>query len=153
MNDATRELGAALGVAVLGSIAASQYSSHLHNALGALPANSRAAASSSIAGALHAAGKLAGPASEALVQAARIAFVDGIHLAALFGVGLAVIAAVLTTRFLPRTLPTEGAMHSPVGALEDVLELGIGGMSPLFDDDPRRADSNGAPVRIAERSP
>ena len=37
MNDATRELGAALGVAVLGSIAASQYSSHLHHALGALP--------------------------------------------------------------------------------------------------------------------
>ena len=35
MNDATRELGAALGIAVLGSIAASQYSSHLHDALSA----------------------------------------------------------------------------------------------------------------------
>ena len=38
MNDATREFGAALGIAVLGSIAASQYSSHLHDALARLPA-------------------------------------------------------------------------------------------------------------------
>ena len=49
MNDATRELGAALGVAVLGSIAASQYTSHLHDALDVIPASARDAASSSIA--------------------------------------------------------------------------------------------------------
>ena len=66
MNDATRELGAALGVAVLGSIAASQYSSHLHDALGRLPAAARSAASSSIAGALHAAERLPGPAARDL---------------------------------------------------------------------------------------
>ncbi|MFI5054011.1 MAG: MFS transporter [Acidimicrobiia bacterium] len=152
MNDATRELGAALGVAVLGSIAASQYSSHLHGALGALPTSSRASASSSIAGALHAAGSLAGPAGEALVHAARTAFVDGIHVAALFGVALAVIAAVLTTRFLPRTLAAEGALGSPVNALEDVAELGLGGVPPLFAPDAPHAAPDGTPVRVAEPS-
>jgi len=58
MNDATRELGAALGIAVLGSIAASQYSSHLHAALDKIPAAARGTASSSIAGALQVAEKL-----------------------------------------------------------------------------------------------
>ena len=58
MNDATRELGAALGIAVLGSIAASQYSSHLHDALDKIPAAARGTASQSIAGALQVAEKL-----------------------------------------------------------------------------------------------
>jgi len=49
MNDATRELGAALGIAVLGSIAASQYSSSLHG-LGNLSNAARDTARASIAG-------------------------------------------------------------------------------------------------------
>ena len=134
MNDATRELGAALGVAVLGSIAASQYSSHLHDALERASGRGHARPqSSSIAGALHAAEQLPGPAGRLFELAARTAFVDGIHVAALFGVGLAIIAAVLTTRYLPRHL-TDGALHSPVDAIEDVAELGLGGAPPLFDD-------------------
>jgi EmrB/QacA subfamily drug resistance transporter len=152
MNDATRELGAALGVAVLGSIAASQYSSHLHDALGAVPRSARGSASSSIAGALHVAGTLSGAAADALVHAARVAFVDGIHVAALFGVALAVIAAVVTTRLLPRTLPAEGAMHSPIDALEEIAELGLGGVPPLFSDDPGVPHSEGATVHATERS-
>ena len=53
MNDATREFGAALGIAVLGSIAASQYTSKLHDAVRVLPASAREAAGSSLAGALE----------------------------------------------------------------------------------------------------
>ena len=134
MNDATRELGAALGVAVLGSIAASQYSSHLHDALGAIPASARAAASSSIAGALHAAESLRGPAAAIFDLAAKSAFIDGIHVAALFGVGLAVVAAILTTRYLPRVLLPEGALSSPVAAMESTAELGLGGIPPVLAD-------------------
>jgi Na+/melibiose symporter-like transporter len=153
MNDATRELGAALGVAVLGSIAASQYSSHLHDALGGVPEAARGTASSSIAGALHVAGSLSGPAGDALVHAAQSAFVDGIHVAALFGVVLAVIAAVVTTRLLPRTLAAEGAMHSSVESLEEIAELGLGGVSPLFADDPGFSHPDAESVHAAERSP
>ncbi len=134
MNDATRELGAALGVAVLGSIAASQYSSHLHNALGALPASARSAASSSIAGALHAAEHLSGPAARVFTLAAQTAFIDGIRVAALFGVSLAIVAAILTTRYLPRVLVPEGALSSPLASIENTAELGLGGVPPVLAD-------------------
>jgi EmrB/QacA subfamily drug resistance transporter len=144
MNDATRELGSALGVAVLGSIAASQYSSHLHDALAGLPAAARSSAGASIAGALRAAGQLPGPAARTLELAARTAFVDGIHVAALFGVGLAVVAAVLTTRYLPSKLGSEGALHSPVDSLENVAELGLAGAPPLFADEADRAAGAGS---------
>jgi hypothetical protein len=135
MNDATRELGAALGVAVLGSIAASQYSSHLHDALGTLPVASRSAASSSITGALDAAKSLPASAAHAFDLLARTAFLDGMRVAGLFGAALALAAAVVTVRYLPRSLPDEGALHSPVDAMENVAELGLGGVSPVFSDE------------------
>jgi EmrB/QacA subfamily drug resistance transporter len=134
MNDATRELGAALGIAVLGSIAASQYSSHLHDALAKLPAAARGPASASIAGALEVAGHLPARAGHALAVASQIAFVDGIHLAAGFGVVLAIVAGLVTRRFLPRSVAPIGPMHSAVEALENAAELGLGGALPVFPD-------------------
>jgi MFS transporter, DHA2 family, integral membrane protein len=136
MNDATRELGAALGIAVLGSIAASQYSSHLHDALAKLPAGARNTASASIAGALQVAGRLPGDAGHTLATAAQQAFVDGIHLAATFGVALAIVAALVTRRFLPRSVAPIGPMHSAVEALENAAEFGVGGAMPVFPDEP-----------------
>jgi EmrB/QacA subfamily drug resistance transporter len=58
MNDATRELGAALGIAVLGSVAATRFSSSLHDALGAAPAAARDTAQTSLASALQVAEQL-----------------------------------------------------------------------------------------------
>jgi Na+/melibiose symporter-like transporter len=162
MNDATRELGSALGVAVLGSIAASQYAGHLHDALGRLPASARSAAGSSIAGALHAAEQLTGPASRALGFAARTAFIDGIHVAGLFGAGLAIVASILTTRHLPRTLAPAGALHSPVDSMANVAELGLGGTPPAFADNHavseryevrRHPHTRGAQLTVSEHSP
>jgi EmrB/QacA subfamily drug resistance transporter len=135
MNDATRELGAALGVAVLGSIATSQYSSHLHDALGRLPAASRSAASSSIGGALDAAKALPTAAAHAFDLLARTAFLDGMRVAGLFGAALALAAAVVTARYLPQSLPDEGALHSHFDALENAAELGLGGVPPVFADE------------------
>jgi EmrB/QacA subfamily drug resistance transporter len=139
MNDATREFGAALGIAVLGSIAASQYSSRLHDAAQQLPASARDAARSSLAGALAAADQLPGAAADTFTTFARTAFVDGIHLAAMFGVVLAVVAAILTRRFLPREVTPTGPMHSPIEALENAAEFGIGGAMPVFADDQHAA--------------
>jgi EmrB/QacA subfamily drug resistance transporter len=135
MNDATRELGAALGIAVLGSIAASQYSSHLHDALAKIPAAARGTASSSIAGALQVAEKLPARAGAAFATAAQTAFVDGIHVAAMFGVALALVAALVTRKFLPRAVADVGPMHSGVEALENAAELGLGGAMPVFPSD------------------
>jgi len=136
MNDATRELGAALGIAVLGSIAASQYARHLHDALRVVPDSARAAAGSSLAAALHVAEGLPEHASAVLVNAARTAFVDGIHVAAMFGVVLALAASVLTRRLLPRSIAPIGALHSPLDALENAAEFGVGGALPVFADQP-----------------
>jgi EmrB/QacA subfamily drug resistance transporter len=136
MNDATRELGAALGIAVLGSIASSQYSSHLHDALTRIPASMRGTASASIAGALEVAKGLPARAGAVFADAAQTAFVDGIRVAAIFGVVLAIAAAVLTRRFLPRSVAPVGPMHSGVEALENAAELGLGGAMPVFADQP-----------------
>lgn len=136
MNDATRELGAAFGVAVLGSVAASAYSSNLSGALHRIPPSLRSDASASLAGALEVAARLPGAAGTAFAHAAQQAFVDGIHTASFLGGSLALVAAFVTFRFLPRRISPEGAMHSPHEALENVAELGLGGVMPVFDDEP-----------------
>jgi EmrB/QacA subfamily drug resistance transporter len=134
MNDATRELGAAFGVAVLGSIAASQYTSALRG-VNHLSAAARSTARSSIAGALHVAEGLGAVAGRALTLSARTAFVDGIHVAVICGAVLASIAAFVTYRCLPHVLAPEGALHGPIEALEDTVELGLAGVPPAFADE------------------
>jgi EmrB/QacA subfamily drug resistance transporter len=134
MNDATRELGAALGVAVLGSIAASKYSSTLASTAARLPASARTSAEASLAGAQRVAEGLPRAASHVLTVAAENAFIDGIHLAVLVGAVLAMIAAIGTYRWLPRDLAPEGSMHGPISAMEEAAELGIAGVMPVFPD-------------------
>jgi EmrB/QacA subfamily drug resistance transporter len=136
MNDATRELGAALGVAVLGSVAASEYSANLSGVITRVPAPLRATASSSLAGALEVAAKLPQAAGDALAHAAQQAFVDGIHTASFLGGSLALVAAFVTARYLPRQITPHGAMHSAHESLENVAALGLGGVLPVFDDEP-----------------
>jgi hypothetical protein len=135
MNDATRELGAAFGIAVMGSIATSQYSSAVDGLTRSLPAAAQEAARSSISGALKVAGQLPGAAGQALKSGAESAFVDGLHFATMAGALLALGAAFMVWRFLPRHLAHEGAMHGAVESMEDAAELGIAGIPPVFADE------------------
>jgi EmrB/QacA subfamily drug resistance transporter len=139
MNDATRELGAALGVAVLGSVASSHYGAALDKLVVGLPASARSTARSSIAGALQVASRLPGRAGTRLAEGAQHAFVGGIQLAVTAGAILAVVAAVIVVRYLPHQLAPEGALHGPVEALEDVAELGLAGIPTAFGDEERSA--------------
>jgi Na+/melibiose symporter-like transporter len=132
MNDATRELGAALGVAVLGSIAASRYSSGLGTAVRSLSTADQAAARTSLAGALQTAAHLPGAGAAALVSAADQAFVSGIHFAATAGAVLAGSAALVVLRFLPRHIDQHGAELSAVESVENMAELGLAGVPPVF---------------------
>jgi len=141
MNDATRELGAALGVAVLGSIAASRYGSQILTAVSGLGSADQSKATSSIAGALDVAASLGGTAGAALTDAAHHAFLSGMHLAVLIGAALAVVAAGIVFRYLPHTLAPEGALHGPLESFEDAAELGLGGVPPLFADGARSETS------------
>jgi len=135
MNDATRELGAALGVAVLGSIAASRYSSGINSSVASLSSGDQAEARTSLASALHTASRLPQAAGDRLVSGAEHAFVNGIHFASFSGAILAAAAALLVLRFLPRHIEQHGGgERSAVGSLEDVVELGLAGMPPVYAD-------------------
>ncbi|MGV0715691.1 MFS transporter [Mycolicibacterium sp. XJ662] len=78
VNDTTREIGAAVGIALAGSVLAAQYGDRLQPHLQALPDAVREAASSSLAEALEVAARL-GPQGAALSQAAQAAFLDAMQ--------------------------------------------------------------------------
>jgi EmrB/QacA subfamily drug resistance transporter len=115
LNDTTRELGGALGVAVLGSLVASRYDGRLAPALAGLPADMRASADASLSGALQAAKGIGGPDGEALSHAARSAFMSGMSLATAVGSCIALTAAVIVYRMLPATSRT-GALRAAAPA-------------------------------------
>ena len=121
MNDATRELGAALGVAVLGSVAASKYASTVAHLTSGMTPENQAAAGSSLSGALQTASQLPEAAGRALTAGADQAFVDGIHLAVTVGAILAVTAAVIVARYLPRVLTHEGPTSVPPELGDEVV--------------------------------
>lgn len=120
-NDVTREVGASLGVAVLGSVLSSTYASYLGPALTGLPEQLQQFATSSLAGGLQVASS-AGDRAPALVQEVMSSWMGGIHLANLFGAGLILLAAVVARFGLPRTnetaQPDETDAHEPATASE-----------------------------------
>ena len=127
----TRQLGAALGVAVLGSILAARYIAVVSNgkSVPALRAHIPAA-QRSLAAALDV--RLAGPASRELAHLVQTAFVEGLHVAASVAAGVAGVAAVVSFWALrPRTehaiTPAEDAHQSTntwvEGVGPDLLEL------------------------------
>jgi EmrB/QacA subfamily drug resistance transporter len=135
MNDATREIGAALGVAVLGSLAASRYSDSVNHALDSVPAASRASARSSLAGAIEAANKLHQPAGGVVRLAAQHAFVAGIHFAVTIAACLAALAVLVVLRFLPHQTSHE----TSVEAAQHRSDLGAPGV-PSSAHGPRRTE-------------
>ncbi|MFG3249213.1 MFS transporter [Streptomyces sp. NPDC048187] len=95
VSETAYELGAALGIAVLGSIVTGVYRDFTG------PAGTPEAAHESLGGAVEAAAGLPARSGEALLDSARQAFVDGLALAA--GVGAAVLlAAAVASWFLLR---------------------------------------------------
>jgi EmrB/QacA subfamily drug resistance transporter len=101
MNDTTRELGGALGVAVLGSVVNTTYASELAPHLTGLPVGGAAAAESGLAGALAAAARLPGAAGSELAGAARSAFLNGMSVAVLVAAGIVLLASVAAYVLLP----------------------------------------------------
>jgi EmrB/QacA subfamily drug resistance transporter len=100
VSNTVRQVSAALGVAVLGSVVAAVYRGQAGDALGALPDGARGAASESLAGAYAVAGQL-GPAGGDLISAANDAFLVGMHWAAVGSAAAALIGAAVVLRWLP----------------------------------------------------
>jgi MFS transporter, DHA2 family, integral membrane protein len=102
MNDTTRELGGALGVAVLGTLVTSRYRTLLSPALVGLPQAAADQAKASLGGALGVAAKAGDP---ALALAARHSFVTAMSSALVVGAIVAWLASFAVSRVLPaRTL-------------------------------------------------
>lgn len=133
MNDATRELGAALGIAVLGSVAASRYA-HAIDQIRGVPAGVKDTARDSLQGALGAASQLPGAAGVALRTGAQEAFVSGMHLAVTFGGVLTLAAAALVYRFLPAHTPMAGhGEMTPMESVEVTAEIAVAGTPPVLE--------------------
>ncbi|MFG2870425.1 MFS transporter [Streptomyces sp. NPDC048338] len=89
VSETAYELGAALGIALLGSIVTGVYQGF--TAPAGIPADTAAAAHESLGGAVEASAGLAPDTAAALVSAAQESFVDGLRIAS--GVGAAVLLA------------------------------------------------------------
>ncbi len=109
VNDTTRELGGALGVAIIGSVVSGQYTAGLGRRLGAvseqLPAAAVKAMDRSLGAALQVAGQAAKqgqPAvADAISTAAKGAFVHALTRGLLVGVGTTVLGIICALMFLP----------------------------------------------------
>jgi Na+/melibiose symporter-like transporter len=106
VNDAVREVGAALGIAVAGSLLATGYTRNLGPAVDALPESARHAVEASLAGALEVQARL-GPAAGPAITEARAAFVSGIHTSFFACTVFTVVCAVAVAVAAPgRVRPT-----------------------------------------------
>jgi len=101
VNDTTRELGGALGVAVLGSLLASKFTAALPASVLSLPGPARTAVRSSLGGALGVARTLPPAFGGPLEAAAKSAYVDAMSVSLVAAAIVAIAAAVMVRRFYP----------------------------------------------------
>ncbi len=95
VNDAAREMGAALGIALAGSLLAAGYSRRIGEVADAIPEQIRGPVTKSLAGALEVTDRL-GPQAKPLAAHAESAFAYGLHQATLvLGLVTLVVAAIL----------------------------------------------------------
>lgn len=104
-----RQLGSALGVAILGSVLWSRYSASVTDRLADAPAGVRAAASDSLASALA-------TGNPAAAEAAGPAFLDAMHLAALVAAGVSVVALVIAL-VVRGSRPGQAEVETPAVAM------------------------------------
>jgi EmrB/QacA subfamily drug resistance transporter len=101
MNDVVREVGGTLGIAVLGSLLTSYYSSSMDDAVAGLPSGAAESASDSVGAAHGIAAQVGGDAGSHLLNTANQAFVDGLATTALIAAAAAVLGTLIALVFLP----------------------------------------------------
>ena len=102
VNDTTRELGGAFGVAIVGSTLSSLYAARLGDRLdGTVPAPALDAAKHSMGAALAVGNQIGGSDGARIIAAARDAFVHAMTRASLVTAAFAVVGAMVALRWLP----------------------------------------------------
>jgi DHA2 family multidrug resistance protein-like MFS transporter len=144
VNDTTRELGGALGVAVLGSLLASKFTAALPASVAALPAPARVAVRSSLGGALGVARSLPAAAGGPLAAGAKSAYVSAMSVSLLAAAIVAAAAAVMVRRFYPDriVMHDHGAHgHAPAPVPAEASST----YEPAAPDDRRPLEGSGQP--------
>ncbi|MGQ0571418.1 MAG: MFS transporter [Armatimonadota bacterium] len=126
ISETGAEFGGALGIAILGSIGIAVYRSGMAGAVPAgIPLEAAAVARDTLGGAVAIAGQLPEHLGAALVDAARVAFVQGLQLiaaiSAVGSIGLAVFVAVVLRR-----VPASSEPEQQLDLASDVAVAGSG---------------------------
>jgi DHA2 family multidrug resistance protein-like MFS transporter len=108
---AMRQVGATIGVAVLGTVIATVYQNHLH--LGGLQAGLAAQARSSLAVGVGIATRIQ---SASLLHDVRLAYANGLDVMLWICAAIAIVAAILAALFIPRAMPAAPAADPETGA-------------------------------------
>jgi EmrB/QacA subfamily drug resistance transporter len=111
VNDTTRQMGGAIGVAVFGSLMASHFSGAMASRLPSLPQGLLAQVSDNVGQAIGTATRLpaARPFAADIIRAADESFVGGLHVVALCAAAVTFLAAVGVALFLPARAREESA--------------------------------------------
>ncbi|GGT41072.1 MFS transporter [Streptomyces purpureus] len=124
IGETSYQLGAGMGIALLGSVMNAAYAPGLA-AIPGVPAGASAAAANSLGEAYQVAAQLGGPAGAALHAAARHSFVHGLHVTLLVSAGLLLAGAVMALR-LPRVMETAAAAECASALREWAAESAAG---------------------------
>jgi hypothetical protein len=113
MNDTTRQVGGALGVAIIGSVMSSTYAPKVADVFqeAGLSGEPVEVAKDGLGQALGVAASLPADVGQQVADGARTAFVDGLHHGVLVAAGAALFASFVAWRWLP-------AHEAPAGELE-----------------------------------
>jgi EmrB/QacA subfamily drug resistance transporter len=119
VNDTTRQVGGALGVAIVGSVMSSIYRGDMGDVLAGSPLSPDAAeqARASLGGALGVAGSIGGDTGRLIADAAKESFVAGLHRGVLVASGAALVGAIVVFLWLPAHAAP--APEEPGAALPD----------------------------------
>ncbi|HEX5496858.1 MAG TPA: MFS transporter [Mycobacteriales bacterium] len=113
VSQTVRQVAAALGVAVIGSVLGAAYRTSIASAVGALPAGLRAEATGSIGGTLHAVSvaHLSGPDGPArvLLDRASQAYLSGMRVTMFVVAAVALLATLVSLRWLSGRPPASAA--------------------------------------------
>ncbi|HEY9523175.1 MAG TPA: MFS transporter [Thermopolyspora sp.] len=100
MSNTVRQVAGAFGVALLGSLLSATYRDGVAPALTALPETMRHAAGDSITSTMGVAEAL-GARGAALIEPAKAAFIDGMHVTALVAAAITLIGGLVVMKWLP----------------------------------------------------
>jgi MFS family permease len=139
VNDTARELGGTLGVAIIGSLFASVYSSRLGELLAGspVPTNAQLIARDSVGAGIEVArraGEQAGPQAGAAVKAAvDSAFIEGFHAGSWVSAAVVLVGAMIALRWLPRQASDPSKAQTDVAAdvAVEVATWSVGEVAPV----------------------